>query len=411
MAPAGLDQTALDYWQAHIDQLLTTDQTLPRAFVRDTPGRRILELRAAGKGMLFHASGTWDASRERLWLANSLVMARYLDEQIAALLWHFEHSDTITIKGEAAIWADIARVIGMARAAHPEITPRLYGTRPEKVTKPPRGRAGKHSDLVEKVYALLQEYRAGAQAVVKIGILAAAIHCDRRTISEILKELRGDEEKDIPARITTRRLAGGAGLLVKFPPKRDVIYSTEQAAELPTVAPETAPATAALGDTEKRGCVSTNGAAGDHISEPPTLAELAAYYLDQPAPTIGERSVSTKTGQIAYRRTAKHFAALVMAEYPYTAEEAITAYRAEQERRKALAAEEWKRFFARLDTMTNDELITYVGGRCRTEVHELARDGSVFDKHLYATRLKCAKRQMQRRGLKMPKRAAHIRAV
>jgi hypothetical protein len=309
VAPAGLDQAALDYWQAHVEQLLTADRTLPRAFVHDTPGRRILELRAAGKGMLFHASGTWDASRERLWLANSLVLARYLDEQIATLLWHFEVSATIEIKGAAAIWADIAQVIGRARAAHPHITPRLYGARPEQPRKAPRGRAGKHSDLVERVYTLLQDYRAGAQAIVKAQEIASALGVHRRTIVTILDELR------TASRIATRRLAGGAGLLIEFLSKRDVIYSAAPAAELPTPAPEIAPAATALGETEERECVSPYMAPNDHSSETPvvapeyappaawSLADLLVEQLDSlPRQRPNERTGELKRWPVTDRR-------------------------------------------------------------------------------------------------------------
>jgi hypothetical protein len=112
-----------------------------------------------------------------------------------------------------------------------------------------------------------------------------------------------------------------------------------------------------------------------------------------------------------YRRTAKHFAALVTAEYPYTAEQAIEAYKTEQQRRKDEAAREWALFFARLRTMTNDELIAYVGSGCRREVSELSHDGTAFDKHLYATRLKCAKQHLGWRGLTMPKRTTKIQAA
>src|SRR5215471_4720416 len=129
--------------------------------------------------MLFHASGSWDASRERLWLANSLVIARYTNEQIAALLWHFEPFQTVKIKGEDAIWADIGRVIARARKAHPTITPRLYGARPAKPPKVKRGRAGNHADLVEQVYQVLLDHRAGEQAIVTAGQVAGVINCAR----------------------------------------------------------------------------------------------------------------------------------------------------------------------------------------------------------------------------------------
>jgi DNA-binding MarR family transcriptional regulator len=206
-----------------------------------------LELRAQGKGMHFHTSGTWDASRERLWLANSLVLARYHDEQIAALLWHFEVSETIEIKGETAVWADIHRVIGKARAAHPNIHPRLYGARPAKKAKIARGRASNHAATVEQVYSLLLEHKAGRDAIIHIADLASAIGAHRGTVTRILIELAD------AGRISKRRLAGGGGLVITFlEPQRDVIIDAVSAAALPIAVPEIAAPVAALGKRRSR---------------------------------------------------------------------------------------------------------------------------------------------------------------
>jgi DNA primase RepB-like protein len=276
-ALGGLDQAQLDYWQTHIEQLLNDDRTLPRAFVRDTPGRRILELRAQGKGLHFHTSGTWDASRERLWLANSLVMARYLNEQIAALLWHFEVAETIEIKGETAVWADIHRVIGMARLAHPNVHPRLYGGRPAKKAKIARGRASNHAATVEQVYHLLGEYRAGTDAIIHIGDIATAIGAHRGTVTRILIELSES------GRISKRRLAGGGGLVITFlEPQRDVIIDVMPVTALPIAAPEIALQEIALGETGSSvKCVSPDRATADHISPAPiSLADLVSEAID-----------------------------------------------------------------------------------------------------------------------------------
>jgi hypothetical protein len=53
--------------------------------------------------------------------------------------------------------------------------------------------------------------------------------------------------------------------------------------------------------------------------------------------------------------------------------------------------------------MRADELIAYISGGCRRSVAELARgDVGLFDKHLYQTRLDCAKKHLAWRSLKMP---------
>jgi hypothetical protein len=147
---------------------------------------------------------------------------------------------------------------------------------------------------------------------------------------------------------------------------------------------------------------------GDETTESatlaPALADLAAHYLSMPATAIGERFVNEKTGTVVYRRTARHFAALVVEHYgdDYTRADAIAAYTAERARLAELVRQEWERFFRRLKAMSDDELIAYIAGRCRTEVAELAREGAIFDKHLYRTRLKCAKQHLEWRRLKMP---------
>src|SRR5206468_6126647 len=99
---------------------------------------------------------------------------------------------------------------------------------------------------------------------------------------------------------------------------------------------------------------------------------------------------------------------LVTSEYPYTTEQAISAYQADQARRKREEAEVWQRFFADLRAISDADLIAYIGGGCRRGVAELARDGSAFDKHLYQTRLSCAKKRLGWRGLTMPKRATKV---
>jgi hypothetical protein len=125
---------------------------------------------------------------------------------------------------------------------------------------------------------------------------------------------------------------------------------------------------------------------------------------------VGKRSVNKRTGAVIYRRTAPHFADLVDEHYGdhYTRDAAIEAYHAEQDRQKALAREDWKRFFRRLDAMPDAELIAYVAGRCRSEVAELAREGATFDKHLYRTRLRFAREQLECGGLTLPAKPTRL---
>jgi hypothetical protein len=282
--------------------------------------------------MLFHASGAWDASRERLWLANSLVMARYLNEQIAALLWHFEVAETIEIKGETAVWADIHRVIGMARAAHPNVHPRLYGARPTPKAKIARGRASNHAATVEQVYSLLGEYRAGTDAIIHIGDIATAIGAHRGTVTRILIELSE------AGRISKRRLSGGGGLVITFTePERDVIIDAASVAALPIAAPEIAAPVAALGETEiPVGCVSPDRAEADHISQAKSNAERVGYGADGDRLGIAEL---VRDGLDAVTRpTLKRIRAYVRANAAnpaaYSDSGIATVYQRELERRR-----------------------------------------------------------------------------
>jgi hypothetical protein len=437
---------------------------------------------------LYRADGSLDDSQVRAVMARSIYGRGFTFPRYCALMSHYFAAQALAKWGTKQAWREELAALWQYAIDHTGYAPRSIAPKPQ--AKRPRGRANIHAATVEQVYGLLLEHRAGTDAIIHIADLAAAIGVHRRTVTSILDELRAAE------RITTKRLAGGAGLLVTFEPKRDVIIPVETEAELPAPARVNNVAPAYAEETrEKAPVFLQDRAEADHISEPPTLAELAKNYLDQPASAVGEQVVNKKTGAIhcraprvvradgdedadalwervyqraaapaddaaelqgiaalvsaaecpatggfevrlepIYRRTAKHFAALVTAEYPYTAEQAIEAYKAEQQRRKDEAAREWALFFARLRTMTNDELIAYVGSGCRREVSELAHAGGSrdldelrpngfkgitepvaeklpFDKHLYATRLKCARQHLGWRGLTMPKRTTKIQAA
>jgi hypothetical protein len=72
--------------------------------------------------------------------------------------------------------------------------------------------------LEEKVYQLLLEHRAGTEAIVQIGDLAAAVGANRRTIASILNELRKDHN-------STKRFGQYDGLVITF---SDMIYIVQE---------------------------------------------------------------------------------------------------------------------------------------------------------------------------------------
>jgi hypothetical protein len=367
---------------------------------------------------LYRADGTLDESQVIAVAAYGLKPRRFRFPEFAAILHIRYGKDAIARKSLARWRQDVAALWHKAPA--PAYAPGQKAQTPDgiySVPATPRGRAGDHAALVERVYQLLRDYRAGTEVIVSIGELAASLHVDRRTVNTVLAELRQ------AGRISTRRAGQHSGLIVAF---SDGIYSTAPAAEHLFATPEIETAPPAHEETDTHvhtHCVSLQDTAPDPgcpalVLLPcmgwhpplvlPSLADLAAHYLDQRPADIGERCVSKRTGQITYRRTVRHFATLVTSEYPYTAAQAIEAYVAEQRHRKDLAAQEWQRFFARLRQMTNAELVVYIAGRCRTEAHELARDGTAFDEHQYRTRLKCAKQQLAWRGITMPGRTTRI---
>jgi hypothetical protein len=175
----------------------------------------------------------------------------------------------------------------------------FYAPDPQRpyTPKPPsvkRGRAGNHAALVEQVYMLLQEHRAGADVIVKIGDLATATGAHRRTVSSILWELKDAK------RIEWRRLGQYGGLVVSF---LDVIYSSPVEA---VSAQQDAPNDVAAAMPEETKDVFLQEAARDHISQPqpPALEQLAQHYLSRPATAIGWRHVNEHTGVVVYRRSA-----------------------------------------------------------------------------------------------------------
>ncbi len=306
--PAALDKKQLDYWLDHVEDLLNADKTLPRAFVNaGAVSRIILEKRARGEAHLLHESGSPDTSRERLWLANGLIMARYSDEQTAALLWYFEHPDTVRIKGKNAVWADIPRVIALAHQAHPQITPRSpVRTKrdgiespvasPFGVVKPnrPRGRPT-HAPEVDRFFLYLREKITSADPV-KIGDLARDYGRHRRTISTYLHDLAAKK------RITLRRAGQYGGLVITFPDviENSTAFAAKNAPVLAIETPETPiAADAAHEETEyqeEKESVYPMCAAADHISDAPAPPLAGAIW--QALAALPRQRVNEKTGEV-----------------------------------------------------------------------------------------------------------------
>jgi hypothetical protein len=258
---------------------------------------------------LYRADGSLDDSMVRAVAATGIRGRGYTFPEYVALMTHLYGAAAVAKWGTKQAWREELAALWFKSQA-----PR-YAPKPAPKIKAPRGRAGDHTALVEKVYQLLREHRAGAEAIVQIADLAAAIGANRRTIASILNELRKDH-------ISTKRFGQYGGLIITF---SDMIYSAAPAVELPVAAPETDAAPLLTEETKVHDVFLADRADADHISEPPTL---------------GKR-VNVATGLITNRRTAKHFADLVTADYPYTADAARTAYQAEQQRLVQLERANW----------------------------------------------------------------------
>ncbi len=132
--------------------------------------------------------------------------------------------------GDKAAWrAELERLWNDAPPAKHE--PRAACLPPTKprpqdvVISKPRGRACDHAAQIEKVYQLLLNHRAGAQALVQTAELASEAGIHRVTVAGILAELRS------AGRITTARAGRYGGLIVSF---RDVAISEPEPQAPPT---------------------------------------------------------------------------------------------------------------------------------------------------------------------------------
>ena len=349
---------------------------------------------------LYRADGSLDDSQARAVLARTLYGRGFTFPEYVVIMAHHFAAYCLAKWGTKEAWREELAALWANAREKTDYAPKAPGRKKPDVavSKKPQGRANNHAQTVEHVYALLQEARAGAQALIHTAELASDAGMHRVTLAGILEELRS------AGRIETRRNGRYGGLIVSFP---DVAVSSEQVAEYCAPVLETANEAQALVEetsSSNKSCVSSELRELDYSSQIASLAELAAAYLDDlDAGAVALRSRAT--GESIRRHSAKHFAHLVCEHY--SADEARAAYRAERERRAALEKAAWARFFAQLKAMPTPDLIAYIHGGCRRELAELARthhSAAAFDTHKYRTRLKCAKQHLGWRGVALPAR-------
>jgi DNA-binding transcriptional regulator YhcF (GntR family) len=177
---------------------------------------------------LYRADGTLDASQVRAVAACGIKGRGFSFPEYLALMSHLYAAEALGKWGTKQLWRE--ELVALWERASAPVHP--FRPRRAASTRAARGRASDHATLVERVYKLLEEHRAGAEALVRTEELASAAGVHRRTIAAILDELRQD------GRITTRRAGRYAGLVVSFAapaqvlptqpteqPISDVIYS------------------------------------------------------------------------------------------------------------------------------------------------------------------------------------------
>ncbi len=246
---------------------------------------------------LYRADGSLDDSMVRAVAATGIRGRGFTFPEYVALMTHLYGAAAVAKWGTKQAWREELAALWFKSQA-----PR-YAPRPAPKVKAPRGRAGDHATLVEQVYQLLLDHRAGAEAIVQIADLAAAVGANRRTIASILNELRKDH-------ISTKRCGQYGGLIITF---SDVIYSAAPQAELP--APErindAVPSYAE--ETKVQDVFLQDRAVDDHISPPPTLLAAIGEAFDA---LPGERP-NTRTGEVQpWPRTNKRILAWLEATYP-----------------------------------------------------------------------------------------------
>jgi DNA-binding Lrp family transcriptional regulator len=392
--------------------------------------------------------GSIDSSQIRAVMASNIRRNRFTFPEYAALMSHFYAAECLKKwKDKQRFREELATLWLRAR------TPRTNQAPPPAPEPVKRGKGSDHAVLLDRAFQVCLDFKAGAQALASTSELAKALGVERETMSRLLGELQD------AGRITYRTMKNRQGIVIEFNSQEVVINENKSSGDAPHTEavnerksdePISATSDAAevvinareLGSrhtapkasepTQERAADERENAAclyiepisnqtvlhppasittSDAQTQPPTLAQLAAHYLSTPATAIGERRVNEKTGTFVYRRSAQHFAELVLADYGdhYRHDAAAEAYKAEQARREELARQEWERFYRRLKAMSNDDLLTYVCSRLRADVADLARQGEGFDKHLYKARLEHAKKHVAWRGLEWPKRGTKLK--
>lgn len=230
---------------------------------------------------LYRADGSLDDSQTRAVMARALYGRGFTFPEYVVIMAHHFAAYCLAKWGTKEAWREeLAALWANARDNTP-YAPKVPTNTPKSdvaISAKPRGRASNHAQQVERVYTLLQEARAGAQALVNTKDLAAAANMHRVTLAGILAELRS------AGRIETRRNGRYGGLIVAFP---DVAIVCKQVAESGAVMLEMTNEDAAPIEetsTNSKSCVSSESRDGGYnlpaYNPPLQLADAVCLAFD-----------------------------------------------------------------------------------------------------------------------------------
>jgi hypothetical protein len=331
---------------------------------------------------LYRADGTLDTSQVRAVAAYGIKGRGFTFPEYVAIMSHLYAAEALAKWGTKQLWREELAALWQ-KATAPRYAPQRTPQRP----KARRGRAGSHTALVERVYGLLRDHRAGgSEAIVTAGQIADVIYCSRETVARIIGELRD------AGRIETHRLPRHGGLSVTF---LDVIYSAEIAAESPLLVPQTdAPVTNA--EETKASCVSSDRALPDHSSPVAPVATLAPSLGELVRAWFAASFADLATGEVQ-RRTWQRLRAWLRDQGASSWSDAQirAAYRAEQRR---LRCDAWRVERERLAALDDATVIKLCQARARILARHIEKPREAY----HRARLQVAEQERQRRRLAMP---------
>lgn len=142
---------------------------------------------------VYRANGSLDNSQVRAVIARGIYGRGFtFPEYVALFVDHFSEACRERFATKQALREELAGLWqdAIENTNYPPKTQQNAANHPKRDMQQQRigkgWRAGEHQKTTERVYAVLENYRAGAQAIIQIGALAADLDISRRTVSHTL---------------------------------------------------------------------------------------------------------------------------------------------------------------------------------------------------------------------------------